>query len=140
MNIAGALQNALSGLQAAQTNMQLISSNISNAQTPGYSRETVQMTPALLNGAGSGVVLSLPQRQINQSLTSSARVQDTAASGASVAATYFQQIQDLFGKVNDGSSLSDTFSTFTSALQTLSTTPDDQISQQNVVSTAQSLA
>ena len=140
MNIAGALQNALSGLQAAQTNMQLISSNISNAQTPGYSRETVQMTPALLNGAGAGVILSLPQRQINQSLAASARVQDTAASGANVANTYFQQIQDLFGQVNDGSSLSDTYGQFTSALQTLSTTPDDQISQQNLVATAQTLA
>ncbi|HTZ79846.1 MAG TPA: flagellar hook-associated protein FlgK [Stellaceae bacterium] len=140
MNLAGALSNAMSGLQAAQSNIQLISSNISNAQTPGYSLETVTMTPKLLNGAGSGVQLGLAQRQINQTLATNARNQDTAANGASVANTYFQEIQNLFGQVNDGSSLSDTYGNFTSALQTLSTTPDDQISQQNVVATAGNLA
>ncbi len=140
MDISAALQNALSGIQAAQSNISLISSNISNAQTPGYSRETETLTPKLENGAGAGVAVSIPQRQINQGLNTTARVQDTAASAASTAETYFQQIQNLFGQVNDGSSLSDTFSTFTGALQTLSTTPDDQVSQQSAVSTAQAVA
>jgi flagellar hook-associated protein 1 len=140
MDLTGAVQNALSGIQAAQSNISLISSNISNAQTPGYSRETETLTPALINGAGSGVTVGIPQRQINQSLSTTARVQDTAASAAATAKSYFDQIQSLFGQVNDGSSLSDTFGTFTSALQTLSTTPNDQIAQQNAVSAAQSVA
>lgn len=140
MDISAALQNALSGIQAAQSNISLISSNISNAQTPGYSRETETLTPKLENGAGAGVAVSIPQRQINQGLNTTARVQDTATSAASTAETYFQQIQNLFGQVNDGSSLSNTFSTFTGALQTLSTTPDDQVSQQSAVSTAQAVA
>jgi flagellar hook-associated protein FlgK len=135
-----ALQNALTGLQAAQTNLSIISSNISNAQTPGYSRESVPMQPQILGGVGAGVSVGLTQRQVDDSLSRSVRNQDTTASAATTTDNYLQQVQSLFGQVNDGNSLGDVFGKFSSALQTLSTTPDDPIAQQNAVAVGQNMA
>src|SRR5262250_312457 len=105
MDASLSLQTALTGLQAAQANLAVISSNITNSQTPGYSRETVPLITQVVGGVSTGVLVGVPQRQVDQNLANSALQQDTAASAASVTDTYFQQIQSLFGQVNDGNSL-----------------------------------
>ncbi len=140
MDVTLSLQNALTGLQAAQANLAVISSNISNAQTPGYSRETVPLYEQIVGDTGAGVLAGLPQRQVDQNLANSAMQQDTVASAANAINTYFQQIQGLFGQVNDGNSLGDIFNKFSSAMQTLSTSPNDPIAQQGVIAAGQSLA
>src|SRR5215472_6268729 len=129
MSITLSLQNALTGLQAAQANLAVISSNISNAQTPGYSREVVPLTTQVVGNTGAGVLVGVTQRQIDDNLANAARQQDTTASAASVTNTYFQQIQSLFGQVNDGNSLGDVFNKFSTAFQTLSTSPEDAVAQ-----------
>src|SRR5579864_3832809 len=133
MDVSLSLQNALTGLQAAQSNLAVISSNISNAQTPGYSREIVPLSTQVVGNVGSGVLVGLTQRQIDENLSGAARAQDTEASAATTTDTYFQQIQSLFGQVNDGSSLGDVFNKFASAMQTLSTSPEDAVAQQGAI-------
>lgn len=140
MDASLSLQNALTGLQAAQANLAVISSNIDNSQTPGYSRETVPLTSQVVAGTGGGVLVGVPQRQIDQNLASAARQQDTAASAATATDTYYQQIQGLFGQVNGGNSLGDVFNSFSTALQTLATSPEDPIAQQGAVAAGQSMA
>ncbi len=140
MDVSLSLQNALTGLQAAQSNLAVISSNIANAQTPGYSREIVPLSTQVVGNVGSGVLVGLTQRQVDENLSGAARQQDTAASAATTTNTYFQQIQSLFGQVNDGSSLGDVFNKFSSALQTLSTSPEDAVAQQGAVAAGQTLA
>jgi flagellar hook-associated protein 1 FlgK len=140
MDVSVSLQNALSGLQAAQQNLAVISSNITNAQTPGYSRETVPLSTQIVGNAGAGVLVGVTQRQVDENLANSARQQDTVASAANAMNTYFQQIQGLFGQVNDGNSLGDVYNNFATALQTLSTSPENAVAQQNAIATAQSLA
>lgn len=140
MDATLSLQNALTGLQAAQANLAVISSNISNSQTPGYSREVVPLSTQVVATTGAGVLVGVTQREVDNNLADAARQQDTAASAASATNTYFQQIQSLFGQVNDGSSLGDVFNKFSAALQTLSTSPDDAVAQQGAVAAGQSLA
>ena len=140
MDITLSLNNALSGLQAAQANLSVISSNIANAQTPGYSRETVPLESQIVGGNGAGVTTGLVQRQIDQNLSEAAREQDTATSFAATTDTYFQQIQSLYGQVNSSNSLGTVLGNFSSAMQALATTPEDPIAQQNAVSTGQNLA
>jgi hypothetical protein len=43
MTISGALSNALSGLRAAGRGAEVVSSNISNALTPGYARRELSL-------------------------------------------------------------------------------------------------
>ena len=52
MSLSQALNTSLSGLRATQTGMSLISSNIANAQTPGYVRKSlIQETTGVGDGA-----------------------------------------------------------------------------------------
>lgn len=140
MDISLSLQNALTGLQAAQSNLAIISNNIANAQTPGYSRETVPLASQILGGSGAGVAVGLTQRQTDENLSRSVRDQDTITSNASTTDAYMQRVQSLFGQVNGGNSLGDVFTKFSSAMQTLATTPEDPVAQENAVAVGQTMA
>jgi flagellar hook-associated protein 1 FlgK len=140
MGLEIALANAVSGLTAAQANLTLISGNIANAQTPGYSRETLPQTSQILDNDGSGVDTGVAQRVTDQVLTASVRSQTGVTASANTLNTYFQQIQNLFGQVSDANSLPDTLNQFSSALQTLATTPEDTVAQSNAVDAGQALA
>ena len=55
MSLAITLSNALSGLAANQSALQVTSNNVANANTEGYARKTVDLESRLLDGIGSGV-------------------------------------------------------------------------------------
>ena len=83
MSLSLSLTNALSGLQAAQANLTLISANIANSQTPGYSRQTLPTTTQVLGAQGNGSVLTgTPQRVSDQVLNANLRVQDSVTAAA----------------------------------------------------------
>jgi len=134
------LDNAISGLQAAQTNLALISANIANANTPGYSNQTLPETTQIVAGqGGGGVSTGVAQRVTDTSLTNSLRDQNSVTSAAATLNTYYAQIQNLFGTVGAANSLADTLNQFSSALQTLSTTPEDTVAQANAITAGQQL-
>lgn len=140
MGLTLSLDNAISGLQAAQANLALISANIANANTPGYSNQTLPETTQIVAGqGGGGVSTGIAQRVTDTSLTNSLRDQNSVTSAASTLNTYYTQIQNLFGTVGGANSLADTLNQFSSALQTLSTTPEDTVAQANAVSAGQQL-
>ena len=140
MGLTLSLDNAISGLQAAQANLALISANIANANAPGYSNETLPETTQIVTGAGGGgVSTGVAQRVTDTSLTNSLRDQNSVTSAATTLNTYYTQIQNLFGTVGGANSLADTLNQFSSALQTLSTTPEDTVAQANAVSAGQQL-
>jgi flagellar hook-associated protein 1 FlgK len=140
MSLGIALANAVTGLNAAQANLTLVSGNVANAQTPGYSRETLPQTSQILDNNGSGVDTGVAQRISDQVLTASVRSQTSVSATANTLNTYFQQIQNLFGRVGNANSLPDTVGKFSSALQTLATTPEDTVAQSNAVLAGQALA
>jgi flagellar hook-associated protein 1 len=141
MGLGISLNEAVSGLQAAQANLALISANIANANTPGYSNQTLPETTQIVAGqGGGGVSTGVAERVTDTTLTNSLRDQNSVASAASTLNTFYAQIQNLFGTVGGASSLADTLNQFSSALQTLSTTPEDTVAQTNVVSAGQKLA
>src|ERR1700680_4048745 len=140
MGLTQSLSNALSGLQAAQTNLALISANIANAQTPGYSRQILpQTTQVLLGQGGGGVVTGVAGKVTDQVLIANLRAQGSVTSASTTLDSYFQRIQDLFGSVGNATSLADTVNKFSGALQTLATTPEDKVAQQNAVNAGQAL-
>lgn len=140
MSLALSLSNAVSGLQAAQANLGLISSNVANAQTPGYSRQILADTTQINSGTGGGgVQTGVSQRVVDQVLNNNLRTQNSITSAASTLDSYFQRIQDLFGSVGTNLSLNHTLANFSSALQTLAATPEDTVAQANAISQGQAL-
>jgi flagellar hook-associated protein 1 len=138
-NLALSLSNAVSGLQAAQTNLSLISANIANAQTAGYSAQYLDQTATMVDGQGAGVATGVALHVSDPILEASLSRQQSTTSAASTLNSYYQQIQNLFGNAGSAQTLADSVNGLASALQTLATSPNDTVAQQNAVTAAQSL-
>ncbi len=140
MSLDVALQDAISGLRATQTQIQVLSGNIANAQTPGYSRQTISQTTVALPTGGAGVQTSVIQRVADQLLSANLTAQTTSASAASTRDTYMQQLQSLLGQVGSNNSISDSLNTFNNAMQAVAATPEDPVAQSAAVNAGQLLA
>ena len=140
MGLNIALGYALSGLQATQAQLQVVAGNIANAQTPGYSEETLPQSPNESTIGGAGVVTGDIQRATDKGLQDAVLGQTTLSGAASALGTYQQQVQNLLGQVNSGNTLGDTLNNFTSAMQTAATTPQDPQAQLSAVNAGQQLA
>lgn len=140
MGLDVALQNALTGLQATQTQLQVLSSNIANAQTPGYQEETVSQTPIVTPAGGAGVETGIVQRVSDQILTTNLATQTSVASAASTTDNYLTQLQNLLGTVGSSTSFTGALDSFVSAMQTAAASPSDPVAQSAAVNSGQQLA
>ena len=140
MSLDVALLDAVTGLRATQAQIQVISGNIANAQTPGYSEQVINETPISLPAGGAGVETSVIQRVSNQLLSADVTKQTSAASAASTTNNYLTQLQNLFGQVGSNSSFTDAFNNFVSAMQTEAATPENPVAQSAAVNAGQQLA
>ena len=141
------LQTALSGLEAAQAAITTTGENIANANTAGYTRQTVQtaatapLTIAGPNGGtqvGTGVSITDISRIRNQFLDVQYRAQNSATSNANSNATELGQVQTAIDEPSsDG--LQSVMSQFWSAWNALGST-DNASTRQGVVDAGQTLA
>jgi flagellar hook-associated protein 1 len=139
MSIESALWTALSGLRATQAQIQVVSGNVANVQTAGYSREILPQQ-TVVNAASTSVATGAVQRVVDQVLNTNLTNQTTIASAASTLDTYYQQIDSLLGQVGSGATINDALNQFSSALQAAATTPQDPVAQGAAVSAGQALA
>ncbi|HOP20284.1 MAG TPA: flagellar basal body protein, partial [Amphiplicatus sp.] len=58
MSISSALNNATTGLSAASKRADIVSSNIANALTPGYSKRDLSVSERILGSEGAGVIVN----------------------------------------------------------------------------------
>ena len=123
MTISGALSNAMSGLRAAGRGAELVSSNISNALTPGYGRRVLSLSSSTISTYG-GVQVSGITRIVDAGLASDRRLADAEHSYASQSATFFARIENLLGTPDNPASLSAQLAEFEKNLITASSRPD----------------
>ena len=139
MSLAQSIATALSGLQVNQASIALVSSNVANADTPGYVRKTVQQVSTVGNGTDVGVRIADVQRTLDQYIQRQLRTENSGASYADTRAQVYSQLQDVYGQPGSDNSLETVYNNFTNALQALSTSPDDAAARSSVVNAAQSL-
>ncbi len=139
MSLTIALNYALSGLNATQAQLQVLAGNIANAQTPGYSEETLPQTSDPLTNGGAGVLTGEIQRITDSGLKGELLGQTTISGAAGALNTYQQQIQSLVGEVGSGNTIADAVNTFEGAMQTVAATPQDPTAQSNAVNAGQQL-
>ncbi|MFA5679377.1 MAG: flagellar hook-associated protein FlgK [Pseudomonas sp.] len=141
--MADLFQVGLSGLRAAQTHLSVAGQNITNVNTPGYSRQTaVQSTiPASFTGAGymgNGTKIDDVQRIYNQFLTNQVR---TTTSAAASNLAYNVQIEELNNTLSStASGISSGLQNYFDALQTVVEDPASLPARQLFLSEAQGLA
>ncbi|KIC20629.1 flagellar hook-associated protein FlgK [Leisingera sp. ANG-Vp] len=138
MSIYSALNSAMSGLTAASRSSQVVSENLANALTPGYTRRVLDLNSP---GAGvSGVQVGSVQRLNDPVLISNRRVAEADYGAAKVQSDFFDRMSDLVGTVDDEMSLASQLSDFESSLIEAVSRPDSQPRLNDLAVKADSLA
>lgn len=122
-----ALNNAISGLRAAQQQLNVISNNISNATTPGYSRQILPQSAQVLGNTGNSIGVHTENiiRQVDLNLSRDLWTQVSAASAYDVQVNYLQQIQNFNGPPDSEFSLAAQLASLRDSFSALSDIPDD---------------
>ncbi|KPF99813.1 flagellar hook-associated protein FlgK [Rhodopseudomonas palustris] len=137
MGLGDALSIAMAGLRANQAAMSLVSSNVANAETPGYVRKTVDQITTASGPSGSGVSIIGVNRELDAYLQSQLRTETSGASYASLRADFLKQLQGLFGDPNSTGTLENSFNSLTAAVRALSTSPDSTSARIGLLNAAQ---
>ncbi len=136
---------ALSGIDAAQSALDVIGNNVANAATEGYHRQRLELTPAYSSQVGSlllggGVDVNGVVRLIDNLLEQQIIRQKSLSEHNTCELTTLQTIETAFGELSSGSSLSTAIDEFFTALQDLSANPNEIVWQNQVVTAGQNLA
>jgi flagellar hook-associated protein 1 len=133
---------SVSGLNAAQANLQTTTHNISNVNTPGYNRQQVIQNTniSLSSGAGfigGGVRVSTVQRVYSEFLVTQAQQTQTKSSQLD---TYSAQISQINNMVADSSAgLSPALQNFFSSVQDVATNAASVPSRQALINNTEAL-
>jgi flagellar hook-associated protein 1 FlgK len=140
MSLGDALSIAMAGLRANQASMSLVSSNVANAETPGYVRKSTDQVTTNTGSIGSGVNVNGVNRELDQYIQAQLRTETSGASYATLRSSFLKQLQGLYGNPGSTGTLENAFNGLTSAVQALGTSPDSQSARIGVVNAAQALA
>ena len=140
MGLSSALATAMSGLRANQASLSIISSNVANAQTPGYVTQASNQIELASGGDGSSVLTTGVNRQLDLFVQGQLRTETSGGGYADQTANILGQLQSVYGTPGGSGTLETAYSNFTSALQALSTSSGNSSAQSVALSAAQSLA
>lgn len=140
MSLGTALLSAASGLRATQAQIETVSGNVSNSETPGYTKRQVNLQETVGNGQVNGVRVIGIERKLDAILQRELRTETSGSGYTGVRSELTTQLAKLFGKPGADSSLSGTLNALTSALNSLNTDPGSSTARSTVISAAQSLA
>lgn len=137
---------AFSGLSATSVQISVTSSNISNADTTGYTKKTATQSSSVTNGVGTGVTVTGITSTVDKLLLKSLVAADSDLGAADTTNTYLTSLQKLYGSISStddsssGTSLANSIASLESALSSLASTPSSASLQSNVVSALDDVA
>lgn len=97
MSLTAVLNNASSGLIAAQAGLRTASDNIANVNTPGYVRKAIDQSHRIIGGVGAGTEVSGVRRIVDEFLVSAGLTASSTSSRWSLTASTLDNAQSLFG-------------------------------------------
>ena len=137
---------AFSGLWATQAQISVASSNISNADTTGYTRKTANQASSVTAGVGTGVTVTGITSSVDKLLLKSLIGSNSDLGSADTTNNYLTQLSQLYGSTGSsdssstGTSLANTLAALESALSSLAGTPGSASLQSNAVSALDAVA
>lgn len=140
MSLSTALYTALTGLQTNQTALRVVSNNIANVNTIGYTRKIADPQSRVIAGTGVGVQLGPIHRNVDNALAQQVRSTTTSLRGLEIQQQFFQRMQDFFGSPASNSSLGAMVSDFSNKLAGLVVNPESVSLRLDAVSSAVRMA
>jgi flagellar hook-associated protein 1 FlgK len=134
---------SVSALQAFQAAISVTSNNIANANTPGYAKESIDLTSAApqSNGSssvGAGVVVNGINRSFSQAVANQLNTSQSNLGQLNALQSYSSQIDNLVGTTAGG--LSTALQSFYSAWSDVANDPSSTATRQALLGKAQSIA
>ncbi len=121
MSLTAIMGSAASGLATSQSQLQVISDNISNVNTPGYARKVVNQTSVALSAVGGGVSIGQITRAVDTFLQQASLTASAQAGGGGISSDMLDRAQSLFGDPTTANGyfnqIDQAFSAFSSAAQ-----------------------
>ncbi|MEQ8282830.1 MAG: flagellar hook-associated protein FlgK [Parvibaculum sp.] len=140
MSLSTALGAALSGLNVAQSGIDVTARNIANVGTPGYTRKVPNQVNALAGAEGIGVRREAAQRQIDEFLQQQLRVASAGAASLNVKSSMLGRVDALFGTPDSNASIAGSISALATALQELAGNPEQPAARQALLNQAGNFA
>ncbi|MCD8566417.1 MAG: flagellar hook-associated protein FlgK [Alphaproteobacteria bacterium] len=140
MSLISSLHTSFAGLRNTESNMNVISSNVTNADKAGYTRKTYETeyttTSSGTSPSGGTSVTANYDQYLFKTVVSDA----TEAGYYETTSDYLSQYVDAFGSNTDTTTLSSAMSDFDASLSALGVTPDDESLKAQVVQDAETLS
>lgn len=140
MSLTLTLNNALSGLKVSQQSLTVLSQNIANANTAGYSRQIVSQQAVTIDGNGSGVTITDIARKVDEYMLRAVRNQSASLGKNATLNDYAARIQLLLGSPGSGNSIDAFTNTFFNNLHSLAQNPQSATLQQQAVNSGVTLS
>ncbi len=140
MSLDASLSIATGGLANITSQLAVVSQNVSNANTAGYTLEIGQQTALSAGGMELGVRTGTTVRSVNAMLQAEAWQQNATVAALTVRSNALAAIDAANGTPGQGDDLASLTGSLNDAFTTLSADPSSTAAQSSVVSAAASLA
>lgn len=136
MTLNNALRIGITGLQNSQIGISTVGHNVTNANTPGFTRQVVQNEAVSYNGYGAGVQLATIQRITDGFLNARSLNASSDLDFATTRRSYLDTIEGSFSNASAEGSLEDLVNGFFAATSQLAGSPTDGALRRNAMQSA----
>ena len=140
MSLTTSLLHARSGLIGAQAGLDVVSRNIANATTEGYTKKIHNQSNLIIGGTGSGVRTDEVTRKVTDTLQRSLREQTGTIEKLEILDDFLGRLELEFGRPDDQSSISAKLTDLKKSFQAFSTAPENATNAIGLVATADTLS
>lgn len=140
MGLNGVMTNALSGMRVTQSGLEVVSQNISNADSIGYIRRRTNVVEQPLGDTSGFARVSGVQRMLDKVVQRQLWNETAGAGYTSTRANVLGALDQVYGAPDSNSALGSVFGRFTQSLQQLKADPSNYTLRNNLLSTAQEMA
>lgn len=140
MSISGTLSSALSGLNVASRAMEVVATNIANANTPGYARRVLQVGANMVGTSSQGVEVVGVIRITDRALMSDRRISEAGAAEQQTLSRFLARAETAIGSPTDAASLGGRIGSLDAALIAAASRPESEARLADVLASAKGLA
>ena len=121
----GALDAALAGLRISQQQLSVISNNVANVGTPGFTRKLLPQSSQAIDGVTVGVAAETIVRNVDINLSRDLWTQISATGQLDIKQQYLSRVEEFHGPPDANQSIAAELAQLEETFIRLSDSPDD---------------
>ncbi len=140
MGLTNVMSNAMAGLRVTQSGLDVVSQNITNADSVGYIRRRLNVVEQPIGDTSGVARADGVQRMLDRVVQRQLWTESAGAGYTSARADLLRALDNVYGAPDSSSSLGAVFGRFTQSLQQLAADPSSNTLRTGVISAAQDTA